>query len=407
MMSCGISPRLGSWLVLSSIALASCGSTGEPLASSVAGEGDYPVVEASSTTRPEYPVAGDDIGDDTSEGTGYCIVDRFLFAGFIAGIESPRGLTIDRSVEPWPHLVVDLVGGVDVAFELGGQASQQGMDRVELWPGVADELELLFDDFGDRDVHLVGRGFPPGDSIPSGSVLIEFIEDEVHAYDSCREEWRDVTVEMSLAVRALDANGPLDAVIKVVHGTYDTGEVFAQGWLSAEGLSSVPWEDREPTERAYADPDIPEDTLAGLITWRVHIAFPPATVIGTVPYALCVRQETALTGSCFEIGMSSPTGEIVLEALVDPDLPVEIFLTNEQSGDAFYDEPLATIADLDSPTILVLNLLGPGSEQLDGFETKDLVEVTVAQTTLELLTEPEEAGLEVIGDLGPFRGANG
>ena len=103
MMSCGISPRLGSWLVLSSIALASCGSTGEPLASSVAGEGDYPVVEASSTTRPEYPVAGDDIGDDigddTSEGTGYCIVDRFLFAGFIAGIESPRGLTIDRSVD--------------------------------------------------------------------------------------------------------------------------------------------------------------------------------------------------------------------------------------------------------------------------------------------------------------------
>lgn len=417
LMSGGVRRGCRCWLALVSIVVASCSSTGEPSVSSV-GEGSYPVVEASAQTAFEYPVAGGDASEpgdaeaDTAESSDQggpdCLVDRFLFAGFIAGIASPQGLTIDRSIEPWPHLVVDLVGGVDVVFDVGPQASRQGMDRIELWPGIADELEILFNNIGDRDVHLMGRGFPPGDSIPSGSVLIEFIEDEVHAYESCREAWRDVTKEMALAVRALDATDPLDAVSKVIHGSYDTGGTFAQAWASAEGLNSVPWEDRAQTERAYADPDIPEETLDTLSTWRVHIAYPQVTVDGTVPYALCARQLTALTGSCFEFGRSLLTDEIVLKALVDPDLPVEILLVNEQSGDAFYSEPLATITDLDTPTMLTFfTTLGTDSGTLEAATAANSVEITVGRSTAELLANPERAGLEIIGDLGPFRDTGG
>ncbi|MBT7429374.1 MAG: hypothetical protein HN783_06145 [Ilumatobacter sp.] len=161
-------------------------------------------------------------------------------------------------------------------------------------------------------------------------------------------------------------------------------------------------------ERAYVDPDIPEETLARLIPWRVHLVYPQVTVDGTVPYALCARQETALTGSCFEFARSLLTSEIVLEALVDPDLPVEIFLINEQSGDAFYNEPLATITDLDTPTILTFfTTLGPDSGHLEAATAVNSVEVTVGQSTAELLANPERAGLEVIGNLGPFRDNHG
>ena len=175
MMSGGTSQRLRSWLALFSIVLASCGSTGEPSASGVIGEGE---------TVPS--------GDSGGE----CVLGGLLSAGYIAGILSPRGLTVDRSVEPWPHLVVDLVGGVDVEFDLAPKVVKENLVRILLWPGVGDQLETLFDATGERDVHLVGQGFRQ-DSLPNGSVLLEFIEDEVHAYDSCREEWHDITAKTS------------------------------------------------------------------------------------------------------------------------------------------------------------------------------------------------------------------
>lgn len=328
-------------------------------------------------------------GGDINEDVGDCVSNWLNFATVAFDLSPSRSAVegVERDGAELSVLSTSLASD-EVLTAHSSVAAADLRELTFLSPYLEDATTSVLAKEQAERVVVVGRTNPVH---KVATVLVEIGRDgSFKAFDPCLGEWRDISIELSAAIEATGA-ATFDEAMKLVTSREEAAtNAFADGWLAAvEGRTS--WENREPDQRAYAHEDLPDEVAKTLVPYRIHLTS-TAVVEADGPYAVCPRQQSALSGYCISLSLLADTPEgYVLEIAVNPNEPVEIWIHDERLEPSGGVGRLLTINDLDATVWVAIR----GSiDHLAAAETA-LSELKAIQT----LASPEVAERAEAGEI--------